>query len=198
MEDKFKKLGKTLRELRILNKLSFRETDRLSGVDISTISRLEEGKVNRINPFTLNKLAKAYKTNPLHLFRIIDCISEEDIKQYINVAKNENTSVHNNEIEVFNEYCNSYYPKKFIKVPGVECNAIEIKNHIFLYDNNCVDLINDDLGLFDFNNEIVIAFHYYLNNITTLKNYFTEKVSMHEDIKIIGKVKGLINLSYSK
>ena len=198
MEDKLKKLGKTLRELRIQNKLSFREADRLSGVDISSISRLEEGKSNRFNFLTLNKLARAYKVNPLSLLKIIDYISEEDIKQYINIAENENISINNDEIEIFNERCSSYYPKKFIKIPDLNCDrAIEIENYIFLYDENCLDLNNNDLGIFNLNNKMTVAFYYCLDNIT-LKNYFTEEISMHESVEIIGKIKGFINLFYNK
>ena len=85
--EKLKKLGKTLKELRIQNNLSFRDVDKLTGIDISTISRLEEAKGYRINALILNKLAKAYNVNPVSLLKIIDYVNEDDINQYLNITK---------------------------------------------------------------------------------------------------------------
>lgn len=195
MDEKLKKLGRALKELRIQNNLSFRDADRLSGVDISSISRLEEGKTRRINPLTLNKLARTYKTNPLTLLKIIDYVSDEDIIEYNQLFNHEISSANNNEIEVLNQYQHSYFPKKFIKVPSLDnYKAIEVHNHIFLYNDNC--LYNDDLGLFSIDNEFFVAFYYTLENVISIKDYFTNSVSMFTNIEIIGKIQGI--LSYKK
>jgi transcriptional regulator with XRE-family HTH domain len=197
--EKLKKLAKTLKELRIQNNLSFREVGKLSGVDISTISRLEEAKGYRINALILGKLAKVYNVNPVSLLKIIGYINDNDVNQYLNIAKRETDSISNNEIEILNENNNSYYPKKFIKLPGLnECKAVEINNRIFLYTETC--LYNNELGIFNINNKIVAAFYYILNDAAALKDFFTDSVSMTKEnsLLILGKVKAVVDLSVNK
>ena len=193
--EKLKKLGKTLKELRIQNNLSFRDVDKLTGIDISTISRLEEAKGYRINALILNKLAKAYKVNPVSLLKIIDYVNEDDINQYLNITKSETSSINNNEIEILNENNSSYFPKKFIKLPDFpECKAVKINNRIFLYDDASPD--NNDLGIFCIDNKIIVAFYYCLDDTITLKDFFTDFVSMTKkgSLSIFGKIKGIVDL----
>ena len=195
--EKIKKLGQTLRELRKQNNLSFREADRISGVDVSTISRLEDGKGHRINLLILSKLIRAYNANPISLLKIIDYITDDDIYQYTNITQNEIGSINNNEIEVLNEYGKSYYPKNFIKIPALNgCKAIKINNYIFLYDDSC--LYNDELGIFNIDNKIIIAFYYFFDGVTTLKDFFSNSISMSKNIKPTGKIKGFLNFTFKK
>ena len=67
-------------------------------------------------------------------------------------------------------------------------------NYIFLYNDNC--LYNDDLGLFSIDNEFIVAFYYTLGNVITIKDYFTNSVSMLTNVEIIGNIQGI--LSYKK
>lgn len=197
--EKLKKLAKTLRELRIQNNLSFREVDRLTGIDVSTISRLEDAKGYRINPLILTRLAKVYNVNPVSLLKIIDYVSDKDINQYVKITEDENNSINNNEIEILNENNSSYYPKKFMKLPGISgCKALEINSRIFLYNDDC--LCNNELGIFYINDKTIVAFYYSLDNIVTLKHFFTDSVSMikKDSFSILGKIKCIINLSVNK
>ena len=194
--EKLKKLGKTLKELRIQNNLSFREVDKLTGVDISTISRLEEAKGHRINTLILNKLAKVYNVNPVSLLMIIDYVKENDIKQYLDITESEASSINNNEIEILNENNSSYYPKRFMKLPDItRCKAVKINNRIFLYDDSCPD--NNDLGLFRINDKITVAFYYFLDDTVTFKDFFTDFIFMRkkDSFSIIGKIKSIVDIS---
>ena len=195
--EKLKKLGKTLKELRIQNNLSFRDVDKLTGVDISTISRLEEAKGHRINALILNKLAKVYNVNPVSLLMIIDYVSKDDINQYLDITESEASSINNNEIEIMNENNNSYYPKKFLKLPDINnCKAVKINSRIFLYDDTYPD--NNDLGIFRINDKIIPAFYYSLDDTVTLKDFFTGVISMRkkDSLSILGKIKSIVDISH--
>ena len=78
--------------------------------------------------------------------------------------------------------------------------AFKKNNFIFVY-NNKKDLLQEDLGIFSYNNSILIAFYYFNENIVSLYNYFTKKISIHskKDIKIIGRIVTIIDYSlYNK
>ena len=196
---KAKQFGNALRQLRIEKELSFRDVDRISNVDIATISRLEEGNIQRLNVHVLNALAKTYGVNPLSLLKIIDYIYDEDIQDYIKLNNFQQSAYKNKEIEVFNLNGDSYYPKKFIKLPyEVQYKAIEYNEHIFLYSSD--KLSYDDLGLFFYNNKILVAYYHCLNDVLSLKDFFSESTKMFykNDIDIRGKIQTFINFSTNK
>lgn len=196
-EEKTKKFGKTLRELREMNNLSYRDVTRLSGVDSSTLSRLEEGHTFKINVLTIKSLAKLYKVNLLKLLKIIDYVSDEDISEYINISNSETKAIENNEIEILNEKGNPTLPKKFLKLPfeNNEYKAVEFNNHFFIFNNS--DLHNNDLGIFFIKKQIFIAYYYSLDNIITFKDYFSNDISMYkkDEFIIFGNVKTIIDFS---
>jgi transcriptional regulator with XRE-family HTH domain len=59
-----KKMNGHLRQLRELNALSRKDLAQISGVNESTIYRLENGKSKRAMPRTVRQLAKALKVAP--------------------------------------------------------------------------------------------------------------------------------------
>lgn len=56
-----------LRRLRELNALSRKDLAKISGVDESTIYRLENGRSKKAMPKTIRQLAKALKVEPIVL-----------------------------------------------------------------------------------------------------------------------------------
>lgn len=196
---KAKQFGNALRQLRIEKDLSFRDVDRLSGVDISTINRLEEGRILRLNVKHLNAIAKAYDVNPLSLLKIIDYVNDEDIQNYVKLNNFQQSAYKNKEIEVFNHKGDSYYPKKFIKLPyDVQYKAIEYNEYIFLYSSD--KLSYDDLGIFFYNNKVLIAYYHCLNDVLSLKDFFSDSTQMFykNDIEIWGKIETFIKFSINK
>lgn len=193
-----------MRELREKNDFSYKDTSNLSGVDASTLSRLEEGQTSKVNVMVINSLAKVYRVNPILLLKIIDYVSDEDILEYIKISNTETKAIENKEIEVLNAKGNFNYPKKFLKlsvenIKNVQdYKSIEFNNHIFLYDNS--NLNNNDVGIFFINDKITIAYYYFLDSTITLKDYFSSELSMHhkKNLNIFGNIKTIIDFSKNK
>ena len=70
--------GKILKQYRNRNNYTFRDIHTLTGIDSSTISRLEDGKILRINSLVVTALAKLYNINPIIFLNIIGYIQDED------------------------------------------------------------------------------------------------------------------------
>lgn len=63
-----KKIGKTLRKLRIAARKSIKEAAADAGIAPSTLSKIEDGEVN-FHILTLGKLCKAYNIAPAQLLK---------------------------------------------------------------------------------------------------------------------------------
>ena len=72
--------------------------------------------------------------------------------------------------------------------------AFKKDDFIFVY-NNKNELLQEDLGIFSYNNSILVGFYYSNENTVSLYDYFTKKISIHSksDIKIIGRIVTIID-----
>ena len=58
--------GNILRDLRVSANKSLREVSMDTKIDITTLNRMEQGLVQKINPIMLLRLAKFFNTNVLY------------------------------------------------------------------------------------------------------------------------------------
>ncbi|WVU42052.1 helix-turn-helix transcriptional regulator [Fusobacterium polymorphum] len=97
MEDKIKKLGNYIDNLREERKLGFNQLSKKSGVNPKSLNDIIYGKSKRINPFYLIKLAKALKIHYKELYKIIGYLLPEDDIIKIKNNKKINTDALKNE-----------------------------------------------------------------------------------------------------
>ena len=76
----------------------------------------------------------------------------------------------------------------------VDIYSFKKDDFIFVY-NNKNELLQEDLGIFSYNNSILVGFYYSNENTVSLYDYFTKKISIHSksDIKIIGRIVTIID-----
>lgn len=81
LEDKRKKLGEFIRDLRMnknSRKYGVNELAEAIGVNNSVISNLENGKIQKINPFLLQDVAKVLEVDYRILYRIIGFLDDRE------------------------------------------------------------------------------------------------------------------------
>mgnify|MGYP003518270142 FL=1 len=196
--------GKILEKYRTKNNYSFREVHSMTGIDSSTISRLEDGLILRINPLNITALARLYNVNPLIFLNIVGYIEDDDIFEYRETLKQENGFKKDSFIEIFDSMSilskNKTHLKEFIKLPFLEDESMGLKkdNFIFIYNNKQI-IKQEDLGIFSMQDSIFIAYYYSNENNVSLLDYFTNKVTiLKNDVKIIGKIITIIDYNLYK
>ena len=206
---KRKKLGEILKEHRTKKNYTFREVFQKTDIDVSTISQLEDGNIMRINALALISLARLYKINPLIYFKIIDYINDNEVVEYCKIIKKEEIFLINNSIEIYDTksiFSKDSYIKRYIDLPFLSknksYNGFEKNNFIFIYNFYENELKEKDLGIFSINNAVFIGYYYFKENMTSLKDYFSENViiiTSTDNFKILGKIITIIDYnSYEK
>ena len=200
------RLGKILKRFRNTNNYTFKDVYTQTGIDPATISRLEDGKIFRINPLIITALAKLYNVNPLIFLNIIGYVQDKDVFNYCKIINTEKSFYENSFIEILDSFSitsdSEIHLKEFMNLPFLDKQdkAFKKDNFIFVY-NNKNELSQEDLGIFSYNNSIIVAFYYSNENTVSLYNYFTKKISIHSknDIEIIGRIVTIIDHSlYNK
>ena len=192
--------GKILKQYRTKNNYTFRDIHALTGIDSSTISRLEDGKILRINSLVVTALAELFCVNPLIFLNIIGYVQDKDVFNYCKIVKTEKSFYENSFIEILDSFSISsdseIHLKEFMNLPFLDKQdkAFKKDDFIFVY-NNKNELLQEDLGIFSYNNSILVGFYYSNENTVSLYDYFTKKISIHSksDIKIIGRIVTIID-----
>ena len=81
--DSAKKLGNTLKLLRESNNRTFLDISKKTDIDISTLFKLEQGEILRVNFFMLKKITEYYNINPIDLLIITNIMKEKDVFNYL-------------------------------------------------------------------------------------------------------------------
>lgn len=203
-EHKTKKLGKILRKYRTKNNYTLKDIYDKTQIDPSTITRLENGTIYRINSLILTSLARLYNINPVNLLNIIGYIDDEDILEYSTEIQQIN-SPNNNLIEIFEAesiLSETKDIKEFLNLPFLNsnsCRAYKENNFIFVYSNTST-IKQEDLGIFAAKNNIIVAYFYYNETTVSLQDYFTNKnlLYLKKEINIIGRIEAIIDYSMYK
>ena len=203
-EHKTKKLGKILRKYRTKNNYTLKDIYDKTQIDPSTITRLENGTIYRINSLILTSLARLYNINPVSLLNIIGYIDDKDILKYSTEIQQIN-SPNNNLVEIFESesmFSETRDMKEFLNLPFLNNNsyrAYKKNNFIFVYSNTQT-IEQEALGIFAAKNLIIVAYFYYNETTVSLQDYFTNKnlLYLKNEINIIGRIESIIDYSMYK
>lgn len=203
-EQKTKKLGKILRKYRTKNNYTLKDIYDKTQIDPSTITRLENGTIYRINSLILTSLARLYNINPVNLLNIIGYIDDKDILEY-SIEIQQINSPNNNLIEIIEAesiLSETKDIKEFLNLPFLNSNSFKAykeNNFIFVYSNT-QETKEEDLGIFSVKDQIIVAYFYYNETTVSLQNYFTNKnfLFLKTEITIIGRVEAIIDYNMYK
>lgn len=92
-QKKRKLLGSYIKKIREKIGLELNQISERMDIPISLYSRLEYGKLAKINPFLLKKIALELKIDYLELYKIVGYLNEEDFQKYQKYNKNNNPNI---------------------------------------------------------------------------------------------------------
>lgn len=72
------KLGEYINSLREKRKLGFNQLALKSGVNVKSLNEIVYGKAKKVNPFHLQKIARALNTDYKDFYRIVDYLEKDD------------------------------------------------------------------------------------------------------------------------
>lgn len=140
-------LGKYIEELRIKNNLGFNQLSFKIGMNVRTLNEIINGKMKRIIPYHLKKIAYGLKIDYKELYRIIGYLDQEDFLELEN------------------------YKKKNIEL---EKKCIELEKKLKEDNNKVKDIINHGNQVVGFNSTVkfennIKDFDYDISELSTEK-----------------------------
>ena len=192
--------GNILRDLRVSANKSLREVSMDTKIDITTLNRMEQGLVQKINPIMLLRLAKFFNTNVLYFYTFLEYVSNDEIFQYsseIGYNPKINTEI---TIPLFASINDIEYKKranmKKINLPFPIKDTKEFfgfylnPNQIYIFFRS-KEIAIYEIGIFKIDDEYLISKYNEVDNYIILNNildnfkvYFEKK----EKVSIIGKI----------
>lgn len=188
--DSAKKLGNTLRLLRESNNRTFLDISKKTDIDISTLFKLEQGEILRVNFFMLKKITEYYNINPIDLLIITNIMTEKDVFNYLPKSK-----FNQRNIPIFSTFSNfkknevSFYihsPFSFSET----LKGVVFNNELFILDTSFSETNSNDTFVFDIDRLFVFSKLHILENKFFLKDIFSEEnyIIQYSKNKIIGKI----------
>lgn len=210
-EELRKVLGDFIEKYRIKRKLGFNQLALKSGVNVRSLNEIIYGKAKRINPFHLQKIAKALNIDYKKLYRIVGYLDEEKKEiignidldlEYKKVPLYSSISAGYGacESEVINYIAlpivNAFSGDVFaIRVNG---NSMEhtIENHSIVFIKRDSEVANKKIGAFLLNNEALLKRYYVTDNGVFLRSdnreYPDIRVREHDDFMVVGRYIGSV------
>ena len=199
--------GKYLYDLRTKNFFTLKEVTRKTGIDKSTLSKLENGETQKINPIFLKKLATLYNINILDLFIMLDYIDYDDIITSYNSLKKEEY-IFTKEIKLQNlkipivkskDILSGTTQNKFLNISNTNEDFLAFSNSSDkYYIFKKTDTLNkNDIGLFEVNKKIYIAKYAFEDKFVLISDILSSDVILKEksEINIIGRIFYTINVN---
>ena len=199
--------GKFLHDLRIENSYTLKDVTTQTGIDKSTLSKLENGETQKANPELLKKLADLYNVNVIDFFIMLEYISSDDIiASYISLK---------NEKYIFKKEIKTQHLKipilktkdilfdtiqnKFFNISNIDEDFFAFSNssHEYYIFKKTDTLNKDDIGVFEVNKKIYIARYAFEDKFVLISDILSGDVVLKEksDINIIGRVFYIINVN---
>lgn len=100
-QDRRDELGKYIKNLRQEKGFSMAQLSDLTGINVADLHKIEHGTKNKVNPFHLKSLAKAFSIDYKFFYKIVNFLEPKDFNSDINV--------HSKEELIKN--LSTYYPK---------------------------------------------------------------------------------------
>lgn len=206
-----KKLGIYIKERREKLGIGLNQISVKTDVASSLWSRLENGKVLKINPFLLKKIGEGLKIDYKELYRIVGYLDEDKNE----IKSNIDLEVAYKKIPLYASISAGYGACEadivdFIALPAVKHftgdvfavrvngDSMEhtIENHSIVFIKRDVEVPNKKIGAFLLNNEALLKRYYVTENGVFLRSdnreYPDIKVREYDDFVIVGRCVGSV------
>lgn len=206
-----KRLGEYIKERREKLGIGLNQISVKTEVASSLWSRLENGKVLKINPFLLKKIGEGLRIDYKELYRIVGYLDEEKK----DIAGNIDLNVDYQKVPVYSSISAGYgaceseiidyialpVVKDFsgdifgIKVFG-DSMEYTIENHSIVFIKKGVEVPNKKIGAFLLNNQALLKRYFVTENGVFLRSdnreYPDIKVEEHDDFIVVGRYIGSV------
>ena len=192
--------GNILKDLRVSSDRSLREVSMETKIDITTLNRMEQGLVQKINPIMLLRLAKFYNTNVLYFYTFLEYVSNDEIFHYCSEVDYDLKVTREVTIPLFADINDIEYKKranmKKINLPFPQKESDHFfgfylnSNQIFIFFRSKEIAINE-MGIFRIDDEYLISKYNEIENYIILNNIldnFKVYIEKKENVSIIGKL----------
>ena len=185
-----KKLGKILKEFRENNNATFADISRKTLIDISTLYRLEQGEIPRVNFFMLKKIADYYNINVLELFMLTGVINKDDIINYMTFTKHDdsNIPIFSSLVNFENSIIDFYINAPFSYIDSMK--GFIFNNIVYIFNSSYDSIYEKYLFIISFEKNIILSKILFFEGNIFLNDVFTGNsyVSSKKNITILGKV----------
>lgn len=212
IEEKLRiKLGNYIEELREKKGYTFNQLALKSGVNVKSLNEIKFGKSKKVNPFHLQKIAKALNIDYKELYRIVGYLDEEKRE----VVGNIDLDVEYKKVPLFSSISAGYGACEsevidYIALPIVNAfsgdvfairvngNSMEhtIENHSIVFIKRDSEVANKKIGAFLLNNEALLKRYYITDSGVFLRSdnreYPDIRVREHDDFIIVGRYIGSV------
>lgn len=212
IEEKLRiKLGNYVEELREKKGYTFNQLALKSGVNVKSLNEIKYGKSKKVNPFHLQKLAKALNIDYKELYRIVGYLDEEKKE----VVGNIDLDVEYQKVPVYSSISAGYGACEseiidYIALPVVkdfsgdifgirvfgDSMEYTIENHSIVFIKKGVEVPNKKIGAFLLNNQALLKRYFITENGVFLRSdnreYPDIKVHEHDDFVVVGRYIGSV------
>lgn len=212
IEEKLRiKLGNYIEELREKRGYTFNQLALKSGVNVKSLNEIKFGKSKKVNPFHLQKIAKALNIDYKELYRIVGYLDEDKNEIIGNIDLN----LEYKKVPLYSSISAGYGACEsdvidYIALPMVNAfsgdvfavrvngDSMEhtIENHSIVFIKRDSEVANKKIGAFLLNNEALLKRYYITDNGVFLRSdnreYPDIRVREHDDFIIVGRYIGSV------
>ena len=212
IEEKLRiKLGNYIEELREKRGYTFNQLALKSGVNVKSLNEIKFGKSKKVNPFHLQKIAKALNIDYKELYKIVGYLDEDKNEIIGNIDLN----LEYKKVPLYSSISAGYGACEsdvidYIALPMVNAfsgdvfavrvngDSMEhtIENHSIVFIKRDSEVANKKIGAFLLNNEALLKRYYITDNGVFLRSdnreYPDIKVREHDDFVIVGRYIGSV------
>lgn len=205
------KLGNYIEELRQKRDYGFNQLALKSGVNVKSLNEIIYGKSKKVNPFHLQKIAKALNIDYKELYRIVGYLDEDKNE----IVGNIDLEVGYKKVPLYSSISAGYGACDsgvidYIALPMVNSfsgdvfavrvngDSMEhtIENHSIVFIKRDSEVANKKIGAFLLNNEALLKRYYVTENGVFLRSdnrdYPDIRVREHDDFIIVGRYIGSV------
>lgn len=205
------KLGNYIEELRQKRDYGFNQLALKSGVNVKSLNEIIYGKSKKVNPFHLQKIAKALNIDYKELYRIVGYLDEEKNE----IVGNIDLEVGYKKVPLYSSISAGYGACDsgvidYIALPMVNSfsgdifavrvngDSMEhtIENHSIVFIKRDSEVANKKIGAFLLNNEALLKRYYVTENGVFLRSdnrdYPDIRVREHDDFIVVGRYIGSV------
>lgn len=210
-EELRKILGDFIEKYRIKIKLGFNQLALKSGVNVRSLNEIIYGKAKMVNPFHLQKIAKALNIDYKELYKIVGYLNEDKNE----IIGNIDLDLEYKRVPLYSSISAGYGACEsdvidYIALPMVNAfsgdvfavrvngDSMEhtIENHSIVFIKRDSEVANKKIGAFLLNNEALLKRYYVTDSGIFLRSdnreYPDIRVREHDDFVIVGRYIGSV------